>query len=150
MKTEKTTTGLIIREPTDDIKRRCLDYFSLANPLREYFIYSGNDPDNKPLFGKDHDVIYITSGFLKLKDPLIQKLNPSTIQPPTAKRVSIKMNKEPRSDLQRDCIKLLTTSTSHKITVELKPGVELIPAPAYGDVRVKYTPLNCWDDDPNA
>lgn len=123
MKVEKTTTGLIIREPTDDIKRKCLEYFSLTNPLREYFIYSGNDPNHKPLFGKEHDVIYITSGFLKLRDPVIQKLNPSKLQPISPKRVEIKMNKEPRSDLQRDCIKTMTTSDSHKITVELKPGV---------------------------
>ena len=150
MKVEKTTTGLIIREPTDDIKRKCLEYFSLTNPLREYFIYSGNDPNHKPLFGKEHDVIYITSGFLKLRDPVIQKLNPSKLQPISPKRVEIKMNKEPRSDLQRDCIKTMTTSDSHKITVELKPGVELIPAPAYGDVRVKYSPLNCRNEDSNA
>ena len=62
------------------------------------------------------------------------------------------MNREPRSKLQEDCISMMTANTnkSSKITVELKPGVELIPAPAYSDVRVKYSPLNCWNDISNA
>ena len=60
------------------------------------------------------------------------------------------MNREPRSPLQEDCIKQMLNTKSSKITIELKPGVELIPAPAYGDVRVKYAPLNCWNDDSNA
>ena len=123
MKIEKTSTGLRIKEPTDTIKQKCLRYFSLVNPVREYFIYSGNDPDHKPIFGKEKDVIYITSGFLKINDREISQLKYSTIQPPVGKKISIEMNRQPRSDLQRDCIKKLTTSTSNKITVELKPGV---------------------------
>ena len=151
MKLERTTTGLIIRQPSDEIKRKCLRYFSLSNPLREYFIYSGNDPDKKSIFGKEKDVIYITSGFLYIKDEVIRRLpKPHSLPLPTPKKVSIKMNRQPRSNLQEDCIEKLTTSNSDKITVELKPGVELIPAPAYGDVRVKYTPLNCWDENSNA
>ena len=63
MKIEKTTTGVIIREPSPDVKKKCLQYFSLTNPLREFFIYSGNDPDHKPFLGHEHDVIYITSGY---------------------------------------------------------------------------------------
>ena len=39
----KTATGLIIKEPTIEIKRKILQYFSLSRPTREYFIYSGND-----------------------------------------------------------------------------------------------------------
>lgn len=122
MKIEKTTTGLAIREPSDMIKRKVLQYFSLTNPVREYFIYSGNDPNHKPLFGKEKDVIYITSGFLKIKDSEISSLKFSEIKPKTPKHVEIKMNRQPRSDLQRDCIKKLTTTTSNKVTVELKPG----------------------------
>lgn len=124
MKVEKTATGLIIRQPTDSIKRKCLQYFSLVNPVREYFIYSGNDPNNKPIFGKDKDVIYITSGFLKIKDDEISKLKPTIIQPTTPKRVDIKMNRQPRSALQRDCIdKMITQNNgSNKLTIELKPG----------------------------
>lgn len=151
MRLERTTTGLIIHQAPTDLKRKVLQYFSLRDPIREYFIYSGKDPSRKPLFGKEHDVIYIPSGFLKINDPLIRKLpKPSVIQPKTPKKVEIVMNREPRSELQRDCIHKMLTSDSNKITIELKPGVELIPAPAYGDVRVKYSPLNCWDDNSNA
>lgn len=121
----KTATGLIIKEPTIEIKRKILQYFSLSRPTREYFIYSGNDVTRKPLFGKEHDVIYITSGILGVKDSVLQKelSKYSTITPPQGKRIDIKMSREPRSDLQRDCIDLMTTSTSNKITIELRPGV---------------------------
>lgn len=123
MKIEKTTTGLIIREPTNEVKRKCLQYFTLDKPLREFFIYSGNDPDNQPVFGHERDVIYITSGFLKVKDTDIMHLRiDKTKEIPTPKVIELKMNREPRSDLQRDCIKQMTTSTSHKLTIELKPG----------------------------
>lgn len=151
MKIEQTTTGLIIHQATTEVKRKVLQYFSLRNPVREYFIYSGNNSEKKPLFGKEHDVIYISSGFLKINDPVIRNLpKPSKVNYPTPKKVEVTMNREPRSRLQEDCIHKMLTSDSHKITLELKPGVELIPAPAYGDVRVKYTPLNCWDDNSNA
>ena len=151
MKVERTTTGVIIHQPSVEIKRAVLRYFSLTNPIREYFIYSGNDRSKKPLFGKEHDWIYITSGFLDVMDDAVKKLpKPTVIAYPTPKKVEITMNREPRSKLQEDCIDMMLHNTSNKITIELKPGVELIPAPAYGDVRVKYTPLNCWDDDSNA
>lgn len=121
----KTATGLIIKEPTIEIKRKILQYFSLSRPTREYFIYSGNDVTRKPLFGKEHDVIYITSGILGIKDSILQKelSKYSTITPPQGKRIDIKMSREPRSDLQRDCIDLMTASTNNKITIELRPGV---------------------------
>lgn len=123
MKIERTTTGLIIKEPTMDVKHKCLQYFTLTNPVREFFIYSGNDPDNKPTFGKEHDVIYITSGFLKLKDETIRNLRVDSTKPyQTPKPIELKMNREPRSKLQEDCIKLATTSSASKITMELKPG----------------------------
>ena len=122
MKIEKTSTGVIIREASDDVKRKCLQYFSLNKPLREFFIYSGNDPDNRSIFGKDRDVIYITSGFLKINDKTIQSLKCSEIHPSVGKSVDITMNRQPRSRLQTDCIQKLTTSSSNKITVELKPG----------------------------
>jgi hypothetical protein len=151
VKLERTTTGIIIHQPSTEVKRVVLKYFSLTNPVREYFIYSGNDRSKKPLFGKEHDVIYISSGFLKINDPVIQKLpKPSVINYQTPKKVEITMNREPRSQLQRDCIEKMLNNTSSKMTIELKPGVELLPAPAYGDVREKYSPLNCWNDNSNA
>lgn len=127
MKIERTTTGVIIHGASTELKRKVLQYFSLKQPVREYFIYSGNDRTKKPLFGKEHDVIYISSGFLKIDDPVIQKLpKPTTINYPTPKKVEVTMNREPRSPLQEDCIKKMLTSDSPKITLELKPGVELI------------------------
>ena len=125
MRIEKTTTGVIIREPTTEVKKKCLQYFSLTNPLREFFIYSGKDPDHAkvPIIGRDHDVIYITSGFLKIKDKEIEKLHvASEKHQATPKLITLEMNREPRSPLQRDCIELLTTAKENKITVELKPG----------------------------
>lgn len=125
MRVERTTTGVIFHEPTDEIKEKCLQYFSLKDPIREYFVYSGNDPDNKIKFIKDKDVIYISSGFLKIKDPVLNKIIfTKRIDPPTPTQVKIEMTREPRSDLQRDCIKKMTESKSPKITVELKPGVD--------------------------
>lgn len=130
MKIEKTTTGVIIREPTDQVKRKVLQYFSLDKPLREFFIYSGNDPDNKPLFGHERDVIYITSGFLEVPDDAIRDLKVNSTKPiPVPRKIELKMNREPRSKLQEDCIAKVTTTTAHKVTMELKPGVELYRHP---------------------
>lgn len=120
---ERTTTGVIIRQPNTDVKKAVLKYFSLLKPTREYFIYSGNDPNGKTLFGDEKDVIYITSGFLKIKDPVIQSLPRGVVkQPPMPAKIDLKVERSPRSQLQRDCIEKLTTSNSSKITVELKPG----------------------------
>ena len=143
MRVEQSSTGLIIHEPTDSIKRKCLQYFSLTNPVREYFIYSGNDPNHKPIFGKEKDVIYITSGFLKINDPEIQKLKPSKIQPITPKRVEVKMNRQPRSDLQRDCIDKMVNLASnvHKLTIELKPGTGKTFIALYAISKIGYKPL---------
>ena len=124
MKLERTTTGLIIHQPSDDVKRAILRYFSLVNPVREYFIYSGNDKSKKPLFGKEHDVVYISSGFLEINDDVIRRLpKPTTINYPTPKKVEITMNRQPRSKLQEDCIDKMIYGSSNKITIELKPGV---------------------------
>lgn len=124
MKLERTTTGLIIHQPSDDVKRAILRYFSLVNPVREYFIYSGNDKSKKPLFGKEHDVVYISSGFLEINDDVIRRLpKPTTISYSTPKKVEITMNRQPRSKLQEDCIDKMIHSSSNKITIELKPGV---------------------------
>ena len=145
MRIEKTNTGIIIHEPTDEVKEKVLEYFALEDPTREYFIYSGNDPNHKPRFGKERDVIYISSGFLKIDDPDIKHLHVfKTIPPATPKPCKIVMNREPRSDLQRDCIKMMTTSDSPKITIELKPGVELFRHPRTVTC-VQNSPLNCWD-----
>ena len=141
MRVEKTNTGIIIREANYNIKQKCLEYFSLTDPIREYFLYSGNDPNNKPRFGKEHDVIYITSGFAKIDDPIIKRVMTigKTIPPVKPKPIKLTVSREPRSDLQRDCINMLTTSDAKKITIELKPGVNILPAPAYGDMRVKFS-----------
>ena len=123
MKLERTTTGLIIHQPSTEIKRAVLRYFSLTNPVREYFIYSGNDRSKKPLFGKEHDVIYISSGFLNIIDEDIRRLpKPSVISYPTPKKVEITMNRSPRSPLQEDCIEMMLNNKSSKLTIELKPG----------------------------
>ena len=138
MKIEKTTTGLIIREPTDDIKRKCLQYFSLNKPTREFFIYSGNDIDNKPIFGKDRDVLYVSSGFMKINDPIIKKAfnKVSEIKPKIGKTIKVDIDMKPRSRLQKDCIDKLINTNSEKITVELRPGTgkrqpysSMIPTP---------------------
>ena len=149
MKIEKTTTGLIIHNPDMMTKRKLLQYFSLVNPVREFFIYSGNDDSRPGLFGMEHDVVYVTSGFMYINDQYIRAMpSPSIIQPKTPKRITLEMNRQPRSKLQEDCIaKMIDPNNRHsKMTLELKPGVELIPAPAYGDVRVKYSSLNCWKE----
>ena len=140
MRVEKTNTGIIIREANYNIKQKCLQYFSLKDPIREYFLYSGNDPNNKPRFGKEHDVIYITSGFGHIDDPIIKQVMKfsKTIAPVKPKPITLDVSREPRSDLQRDCINMLTTSDAKKITIELKPGVEQLPAPAYSNVCVKF------------
>lgn len=125
MKLEKTTTGLIIHNPDDITKRKILQYFSLVNPVREYFIYSGNDTSKKPIFGKEHDVVYISSGFLNINDNYIRNLpRPSIIQPITPAKIELEMNRQPRSRLQEDCIKKMLDPNrkSNKLTIELKPG----------------------------
>ena len=100
MKVEKTTTGCIIN--------------------------SGNDPDRPPIFGHERDVLYISSGFLNIADDVIRRETKwkKEITPSNGKTISLGSTREPRSELQKDCIKVLTTSNSHKITCELKPGVE--------------------------
>lgn len=126
---ERTTTGLIIHKPNDEMKRKVLRYFSLSNPLREFFIYSGNNPNKQPIFGKEHDTIYISSGFLNINDPMILNIGKvHVIQPMTPSQIDLKMNRQPRSKLQEDCIKMITdpNAKNNKVTIELKPGVELI------------------------
>lgn len=151
MKIEKTSTGVIIHQPTPEIKRRCLKYFSLQRPLREYFIYSGNDPDKKPIFGIERDVIYITSGFMSLPDLYIQSLRFSmkSIKAREGKNVTVTMNRQPRSRLQNDCIKDIIKSNKPKMTIEVKPGVVHYRHPRMVTC-VKNSPLNCWDDNSNA
>ena len=128
MKIERTATGLIIHKPDEMIKRKILRYFTLSNPIREYFIYSGNDPTRKPLFGNEHDVVYISSGFLNINDDIIRSLPRQSIIPPAIpERIQITMNRQPRSKLQEDCIRMMTdkNQNNYKTTIELKPGVEL-------------------------
>lgn len=142
MKLERTTTGLIIHQPSMDIKRAVLRYFSLTNPVREYFIYSGNDRKKKPLFGKEHDCIYISSGFLNIIDESIRKLpKPTVISYSTPKKVEITMNREPRSKLQEDCIKQMLETKSPKVTIELKPGVGKTFIATYAASKIQMKPL---------
>lgn len=125
MHIEQTATGCIIRNPSTEIKRKVLQYFSLKQPVREFFIYSGNDPDHPPIFGKERDVLYISSGFLHIIDPVIQKETrfKKTIQPPMGARISLSLSKEPRSDFQRDCTNVMITTKARKLTIEAKPGL---------------------------
>ena len=144
MKLERTTTGLIITNPSDIVKRKVLQYFSLVNPIREYFIYSGNDRSKLPLFGKEYDVIYISSGFLNIQDPVIQSLpRPEVIQPKTPATIDLVMNRQPRSKLQEDCIKMMTDPAlrANKVTIELKPGVELITGTRVQRCACKVLPI---------
>lgn len=125
MKITRTTTGVIIHNPSNEVKRAVLKHFSLRNPTRQFFIYSGNNKNKKPLFGTEHDVLYITSGVLNIDDYVLQSLSHGTfVNPKTPAEIELKMNREPRSKLQEDCITKLTNpkSKSHKITIELKPG----------------------------
>lgn len=125
MKIEKTTTGIIIHDPTDEMKRKILRYFSLSNPTREFFIYTGKDESKLPLFGKDHDTIYVTSGILGIKDESLQKMlrGYKTLDVPTPQSVSLDMNMKPRSKLQEDCIHTMVTSKSPKLAIEVRGGV---------------------------
>lgn len=144
MRLERTTTGLIIHQPSDDVKRVILRYFSLVNPVREYFIYSGNDRSKKPIFGKEHDVVYITSGFLEITDEVIRRLpKPTVINYPTPKKVEIKMNREPRSRLQEDCIAKMISPEGgkHKLTIELKPGTGKTFIALYAMSKLGLKPL---------
>ena len=117
MHIEKTATGYAIYNPSTLIKQKALTYFSLKNPVREFFTYSRED--------SDHDVLYITSGFGGLRDERLRhELKDYTeLTPHPGKKIELTQTREPRSQLQKDCIEKLTTSDSAKITVELKPGV---------------------------
>ena len=144
MKLERTTTGLIIHNPDNVVKRKVLQYFSLVNPLREFFIYSGNDGSKPPIFGMEHDVIYISSGFLTIGDPLINQLpRPSVIQPMTPQPITLEMNRQPRSPLQEDCIRMLTNPNNKggKTTVELKPGTGKTFIATYAISKIQLKPL---------
>ena len=144
MKLEKTTTGLIIHNPDDITKRKILQYFSLVNPIREFFIYSGNDTSKKPIFGKEHDVVYISSGFLNLNDQYIQRLpKPSIIEPLVPDKLVLNMNREPRSKLQEDCIaKMIDPNRKKsKVTIELKPGTGKTFIATYAISKLQLKPL---------
>ena len=149
MKIEKTTTGIIIHDPTDEMKRKILRYFSLSNPTREFFIYTGND-SKFPLFG-NHDTIYITSGIIGIKDEALQKMlrGYKTLDVPTPASIDIEMNMKPRSRFQEDCINAMMHSTKSKLAIEakggsgkLEPYYRRIPTPTkqgftlMGDLRV--------------
>ena len=122
MKIEKTTTGIIIHDPTDEMKRKILRYFSLKNPTREFFIYTGKE-SKFPIFG-NHDTIYITSGITGIKDEALQKMlrGYKTLPIPTPASVDIEMNMKPRSRFQEDCINAMMHSTKSKLAIEAKGG----------------------------
>ena len=97
MKVQKTNTGYIIQDPSTFIKQKALQYFSLTNPVREFFTYSRET--------EDHDVLYITSGFGHLRDERLryELCDAEEIKPHTGESISLEMTREPRSELQRDC-----------------------------------------------
>ena len=153
MKIEKTSTGLIIHDPTDELKHKILRYFSLSDPEREFFIYSGNDRSKRPLFGKEHDVVYITSGMLKVKDEKLQSMlrHYNVIPIPTPQSIDLEMTRSPRSQIQEDCISemIKKSNDSRKLTIQLAGGTgklepysTLIPTPTpqgftrMGDLKV--------------
>lgn len=150
MKVEKTYTGYVIHNPSTFVKKKALQYFSLTNPSREFFTYSR--------ISDEEDVLYITSGFGHLRDERLryELCDAEEVKPPAGKTIELEMTREPRSQLQRDCIEKLTTSHSHKITVELKPGVgkaepysRKIPVPSsegfklMGDLQVGDEVFDC-------
>lgn len=143
MKIEKTTTGIIIHDPTDEMKKKILRYFSLSNPEREFFIYTGNDKSKLPLFGRDHDTIYITSGILGIKDEALQKMlrGYKTLEVPTPQHVDIEMNMEPRSDFQRDCINAMVNTPKAKLAIEAKGGSGKTFMSSYAIKKLGLKPL---------
>lgn len=122
MKIEKTTTGIIIHDPSDEMKRKVLRYFSLKGPVREFFIYTGKE-SAFPIFG-NHDTIYITSGILGIKDEALQHMlrGYKTLDVPTPASVDIEVNMKPRSRFQEDCINAMMHSTKSKLAIEAKGG----------------------------
>ena len=117
MNIEKFSTGAKITSPEPEMKQAALKYFSLTQPVREYFIYYSTP---------DADVLHIPSGFLNVNDPYIQSVRPKIEQKTAVEGTEIgelNMTRSPRSKLQEDCIGKLVTSYSSKITVEVKPGV---------------------------
>ena len=144
VKIEKTTTGLIIHDGSDFIKTKILEYFSLSNPLREFFIYSGNDKTKKPIFGKNHDVIYITSGILDIKDDKLKKelKHYKTIPTLSPKHIDLKIDMKPRSQLQEDCInKMISSNTTSKLTIELRGGTGKSFITVYAISKLGLKPL---------
>lgn len=141
MKIEKTTTGIIIHDPTDEMKRKILRYFSLSNPTREFFIYTGND-SKFPLFG-NHDTIYITSGIIGIKDEALQKMlrGYKTLDVPTPASIDIEMNMKPRSKLQEDCIQSMISNTKHKLAIEVRGGVGKTFMSSYAIAQMHLKPL---------
>jgi superfamily II DNA or RNA helicase len=143
MKIQRTSTGIIIQEPTREMKEKVLQYLSLRQPIREFFVYCKNDPSRKNVLGIKKDVLYLPSGFGKIPDEYIKKEidGAPVLKPSSGAVVDIRMNREPRSPLQEDCIKHLTTSTAPKITVELKPGTGKTFISLYSISKVGLKPL---------
>jgi len=142
MKIEKTSTAVIFHDADMDVKEKVLRYFALDDPVREYFVYSGQDPNKRKKFFKGKDILYVPSGFLKLNDPVVKGLHMiRNVAPKPPKIVDINVDRTPRSDLQRDCIKILTESKSPKITVELKPGTGKTFIATYSISKLHMKPL---------
>ena len=119
MKIEKTTTGIIIHDPTDEMKRKILRYFSLSNPTRE------------------------TSGIIGVKDEALQKMlrGYKTIDIPTPESVDIEMTMKPRSKLQEDCIHAMISNTKHKLAIEVRGGVGKTFMSSYAIAQMHLKPL---------
>jgi superfamily II DNA or RNA helicase len=141
MKIEKTTTGIIIHDPSDDMKRKVLRYFSLKGPVREFFIYTGKE-SAFPIFG-NHDTIYITSGILGIKDEALQHMlrGYKTLDVPTPASVDIEVNMKPRSRFQEDCINAMLHSTKPKLAIEAKGGSGKTFMASYAISKLHLKPL---------
>ena len=63
------------------------------------------------------------------------------VTPRVGKTIELNMNRSPRSKLQEDCIDTLITSKSHKITVEVKPGVGKTFMALYSISKLRLKPL---------
>lgn len=144
MRIEKTATGLIITEPTNEVKHLCLRYFALTNPVREFFLYQS--PDKKGVFNwkGDKETIYITSGLAGIKNKHIEEhitRHIKEVKPRTGADIELNLTKKPRSDMQRDCIGMMVNGKSTKLTVQLRAGGGKTFITTYAISKLKKKPL---------
>lgn len=145
MRIEKTSTGLVITEPTNEVKHLCLRYFSLNNPVREFFIYQA--PGKKSVFNwkGDKETIFITSGLAGIRNKHIEEhilKNVKEVKPRTGADIELALGKKkPRSDMQRDCISKMVNGKSSKLTIQLRAGGGKTFIALYAISQLKKKPL---------